>query len=231
MDTTRKFPRDERGRRLPLVNDSIVRAMHAEGCATTAIASALSVHKSSIHQAYKRLGLQSHFTRKVAAGDKFGRLTVVREVEPTVRPNGIKVRKVVAVCECGTERPVRLDAIVSGKTVSCGCYHRELSAAILPLASVTHGMTGSPLHRIWSAMKARCTNPNNKRWADYGGRGIRVCDEWANSFEAFAKHMGPRPAGLTLDRINNDGNYEPGNVRWATHTEQANNRRPRRVQS
>ncbi len=229
--TTQSRPRDGRGRMLPVVDDALVRAMHAEGAATAEIARAIGVHKSSVHQAFERMGLQSHFARKVSAGDKFGRLTVLREVDPAVRPSGIKVRKVAAVCECGSERLVRLDALVSGKTVSCGCYRRELSAVQLTKLAVTHGMSRTPMHRIWSAMKARCTNPNDKRWADYGGRGIRVCDEWMNSFAAFAAHMGPRPDGLTLDRIDNDGHYEPGNVRWATYTEQANNRRPRRVQS
>lgn len=229
--TTRRYVRDERGRMLPMVNDSIVRAMHAEGASTAVIASALNVHKSSVHQAYKRMGVQSHFGRKVSAGDQFGWLTVLSEVEPAVRPSGIKVRKVAAVCKCGVERLVRLDSLVSGKTVSCGCYHRELAAAVLPTTSITHGMSRTPMYRIWCAMKARCTNPNNKRWMDYGGRGVRVCEQWANNFEAFAAYMGQRPEGLTLDRINNDGHYEPGNVRWATHTEQASNRRTRRVQS
>lgn len=88
-----------------------------------------------------------------------------------------------------------------------------------------HGMTGSPEHMSWLAMRQRCSNPNNVCYSTYGGRGVRVCDDWQNSFEAFYRDMGPRPEGTTLDRLDSNGNYEPGNCRWATPLEQSNNTR------
>lgn len=83
----------------------------------------------------------------------------------------------------------------------------------------------TPLYRTWVSIKTRCFNPNAANYQYYGGRGITMCDEWRDSFEAFALAVGPKPDGTSIDRIDNDGNYQPGNVRWATHSEQMRNRR------
>lgn len=92
-----------------------------------------------------------------------------------------------------------------------------------------HGLWKTKEYGIWNAMRQRCTNPNSQKWKHYGGRGIKVCDEWLKSFIPFYEHIGPKPGPeYSLDRINNDGNYEPGNVRWATIYQQNNNTRVKR---
>ena len=93
------------------------------------------------------------------------------------------------------------------------------------MVAKTHGMARTPLYRVWSSMKRRCHDSNDMSYPRYGGRGIQVCNEWRDSFAAFFAYMGERPEGLTLDRIKSTGNYEPGNVRWATYKEQARNTR------
>jgi hypothetical protein len=131
-------------------------------------------------------------------------------------------------CECGTVRPVVKANLVSGKSKSCGCWDREAAA----LRMTTHGHVSkgkrSSENLAYHHMVSRCENPNLKDFCNYGGRGIKVCDAWRgpDGFLNFYNHVGPKPSSnYTLDRINVNGNYEPGNVRWATRRTQAINKR------
>jgi hypothetical protein len=168
--------------------------------------------------------LQKTHTRSrltVSKGEVFGHLTVLQEEPPTRKPNGASVRVFLARCSCGKERVVRLHSLTSGKTVSCGHVQRE--KAKQNKAATTHGLSKTPVYSVWSQMIQRCHNPTNSSYPRYGARGISVCDEWRVSFSAFSEYVGFRPPGMTIDRINSAGNYEPGNVRWATYKEQARN--------
>lgn len=124
------------------------------------------------------------------------------------------------VCDCGGATQVWLSNLRSGRTSSCGCLAME----ILMARNTKHGMSESNEHQIWCGMWQRCGNPNEICWRNYGGRGIKVHDRW-RLFENFLADMGPRPPGMSLDRIDVNGNYEPGNVRWATTKTQRRNGR------
>lgn len=163
-------------------------------------------------------------------GKVFGRLTVVAECER----NDVRHRRWECRCECGVAVKVRHGNLNCGKAKSCGCLQREKAAtqAIrMGKANATHGRSGTPEHNAWHAMWQRCTNPNGKVYRHYGGRGIGVCERW-KAFENFFADMGPRPsAAHSLDRIDVNRGYEPGNCRWADQKTQQRNRRNHRLVS
>ena len=175
--------------------------------------------------------------KPITIGDPFGRLTVLGEAEWYVSPkSGERRRQWHVRCECGTEKDIAASSLNRGLSSSCGCLHVERSIE----ASTTHGLSTAAEWESWSKSKQRCYNPNNEKYADYGGRGITVCERWRHDFSAFWEDMGPKTSpDHSIDRIDNDKGYWCGkaecsecgplgrepNCKWATQKDQMRNTR------
>jgi hypothetical protein len=153
-------------------------------------------------------------------GQKFGRLLAL-ELDP-IRQHGKANWK--CQCDCGKQVTVWGCNLRNGNSRSCGCLVRDTASDNFS----THKLSQTREYKIWKGIVQRCTNPKVKAYPRYGGRGVSICDAWRHSFEEFLAHVGQRPSSEhSIDRIKNDLGYEPGNVRWATDREQANNRHAR----
>lgn len=176
--------------------------------------------QDNIQPTFIKLGPRS----KDITDQRFGRLVALG-------PVGRREQNIVWLCQCdcGQSVAVRTGALISGNTTSCGCFQKEHTSQKF----TKHGMWQSSLYKTWRGIIQRCTNPKSTAFSNYGGRGITICPEWKTSFQTFCDHVSALADfgkdGYTLDRADNNKNYEPGNVRWATQKEQSRNSRRNRI--
>lgn len=158
-------------------------------------------------------------------GTKYGRLTIIKEGS-FIKYDKTIMRKVLCKCDCGNEKEIDLNSIKRGKSTSCGCFNKELAKE----NNTKHGLamlsTGikHPDYNIWTKLKGRCLNPNDKSYIHYGARGIKICDRWMYSFENFINDLGWRPSNkYSLERIDYNKDYCPENCKWILKSEQTKN--------
>ncbi len=167
-------------------------------------------------------------SRLSLVGLKFGRLKVIADGPGYTAPCGTHAKTSVCLCDCGNQTIVINSTLRTGSSQSCGCLRRERTSIARTSHGHTKGRYPSPTYYSWVSMWQRCTNPNNKHFKDYGGRGIKICERW-RQFGTFLEDMGVRPTGLTIERIENAKGYEPGNCAWETQKVQSRNKRTNRI--
>lgn len=194
-----------------------------------------TVHKKTlkqVNQRIKKVGVWRcvncaiKLKRTNLEGMRFGRLQVVSFSRSRLsEKSGEYSLMWNCLCDCGNTNEVSTNALNSGNCKSCGCLKVELTS----IRSMTHGKTLSKEYLVWQAMKTRCNNPNSVNYKDYGGRGIKICERWESNFENFLSDMGEVSKGMSIERIDVNGNYEPANCKWASRSEQSRNTRRNRI--
>ena len=173
------------------------------------------------------MGRKGKMKGKDLTGEKFGRLVAIEPLEQRSKKGYVLWK---CKCDCGNDAVVESRYLLNGSTKSCGCYHKEVHADMLK----KHGESRSRLYRVYMTRKSRCENPNAHEYENYGGRGIKICDEWQD-YEAFAEwargngYEDEQRGECTLDRIDTNGDYEPLNCRWVTMKAQQRNRRSNKL--
>jgi hypothetical protein len=157
-------------------------------------------------------------------GQTFGRLTVIKKIKKVMN-NRVRTYW-QCVCDCGQETVSRTDTLLNGRANSCGCFAIDISKSRVKHSHCVNRQTnGNATYVSWKGMKQRCNNPNSDQYGHYGAIGVTVCDRWIDNFSNFLEDMGERPDGMTIDRVNPHGNYEPSNCRWADYFVQNNNQK------
>ena len=156
-------------------------------------------------------------------GKRYGKLIVLKRDTDYISPSGNRSPQWLCLCDCGNQKNVAGASLKRGITQSCGCLHKETWQKII----TKHGQSGTRLHRIWRGMRVRCYDENHHSYAHYGLKGITICEEWKDNFQTFYEWAiaNGYNDGLSIDRIDSNGNYEPSNCRWATYSEQNKNRK------